>query len=334
MAMQPRGRMTVRPQVAGDGQQRRMKLITIDAKPGTTAEVLFRHYEAAQAAIPKLDAQKAKLASNQNFTDLGRQKQAVDYAFRELLPEFQKGRLAIRKAQQEVAAKRDKLVKPKADPADDAAARRRQEIRQHLLSLPDEQARHKMLREEGLFSGLNPELALAVIEMSPRYSGVSAFDCDEIIKRQEEALNGPALAEIQELEQAIDIAASAIETCRDEIRKETIKADPKFADDDEFNGAVSEVMAQLDAPWLKLHKENGAEILRAFEWDEKTQTGVFRVATQEQIDAGIIADSKNEYEKIKGVATTVFGTGEEGRRSRVAFVQEHGTEKFFARNNP
>jgi hypothetical protein len=88
-----------------------------------------------------------------------------------------------------------------------------------------------------------------------------------------------------------------------------------------------------DQPWLKVHTENGAEILRVFDWDETTKSGSWRIPTSEQIENGIVAATKDEYEKLKVAAPLgAFGTGDEGRKARAEFVNEHGIDAYFSRN--
>ena len=55
------------------------------------------------------------------------------------------------------------------------------------------------LRKNGLLTGLNPEIRQALIEMPPTLSGISQAKHDQFMNEAAAALNGPALAEIQEL---------------------------------------------------------------------------------------------------------------------------------------
>ncbi|MFY9957728.1 hypothetical protein [Bradyrhizobium sp.] len=82
----------------GPGQPRRIKLWDMDAAPGSTAESLLKVYMASLDGIDRLEARKAELATSAEFTPAGIQKQSVDWAFRNVVPEFEKGRLAIQRA--------------------------------------------------------------------------------------------------------------------------------------------------------------------------------------------------------------------------------------------
>jgi hypothetical protein len=56
--------------------------------------------------------------------------------------------------------------------------------------------------------------------MSP-FSGVMESDRSDLIDRALEAQHGPVMSQLKELERGIEIAESAVETGRDEVRQET-----------------------------------------------------------------------------------------------------------------
>lgn len=324
--------MTLRRNAAGDGQRPRIRLWTLGDPPeGSTLAKLQRHYLSAFEGVDRWDAKRAELKANQELTDIGKQRAALDFAFSAVMPDNLKARRTLRKAEMEVASKRAKLQQPKSDPGDLAAALRRQELRGIMRSL-DDKGRDEFLRKNGLLTGLNPELRQALVEMPPSVSGISQQKHDEFMREATEALNGEALQEIQTLERAIEIAASALEEGKSEIQREAIAVDPAYADQDRFEARAVEAAALADPPWLKVHQEGGMEILRKFNWNEETKSGGWTIPTSEEIENGIVAETKDEYDKLKVAAPLgAFGAGEEGRKARAQFVSEHGIDAYLNR---
>jgi hypothetical protein len=123
------------------------------------------------------------------------------------------------------------------------------------------------------------EVAMAILEMPPEFSGVPKSRHDLMRTRALEAQHGPEIAEIAELAEAIMAAESAVETGRDEVRLEV-----GVLDEREFNEMAAPVEAKHDAPWLKRSKgPNGAEEIRVVDLDR----GVERPATPEEISNGV-----------------------------------------------
>jgi hypothetical protein len=323
--------MTMRKSLPGDGQARRVKLWTVDAPTGSTAEKLLKVYLGAFAAIDALDAAKATIASNPELTDVGRQKQIKESIFRETVPAMHRGQIELAKARQEVETRRAALIPPKADPTDAAAAVRRQEIRAFLRGL-DDKGRDAFLKK----SKGDAEVTQAIIEQPAALSGVRDSLHDLILNEAMEAAYSPEIAELQMLEEAIDVAASAIESGRAEAHAEAAAVDPALRDPDHFNAIAASVENRTPAPWLQKFQESGAEVIRALEWDDETESkGTWKLATPEQIETGIVAKTRDEYDKLKGAAVIDFSgeTAAEARRKRAAFVDEHGAEAYLNRNS-
>jgi hypothetical protein len=241
------------------------------------------------------------------LTDIGKQRAALDFGFGAVMPDILKGQRALRKAEQEVATRRGQLQQPKADPADMAAALRRQELRSVLRGM-DNQARDKFLKDNGRLSGLDPEIRQAILEMPASMSGVPQTTRDQLLREAVEELNGPALDEIHALEQAIEIAASALEEGKSDIQRAAVEIDPGFADPDRFEARAADAAKLEDQPWLKTFNENGIEVLRLFDWNEDTKSGSWSLPTSSQIEAGIVAQTKDEYEKLKDAILLSLGT--------------------------
>jgi hypothetical protein len=133
------------------------------------------------------------------------------------------------------------------------------------------------------------EVAMAILEMPPEFSGVPKSRHDLMTTRALEAQHGPAIAEIAELEEAIASAESAVETGRDEVRIEAGALDERT-----FNDMAAPIEAKHDAPWLKRGKgPNGAEEIRVVDLGR----GVERLATPEEISNGV---EYRDFDHFKG----------------------------------
>jgi hypothetical protein len=101
---------------------------------------------------------------------------------------------------------------------------------------------------------------------------------------------GEAIAEIKEIEQAIEAAESTIEAGRDEIRQEVGITDPA-----KFNEMARPIEAKQSAPWLR--KGAGGEI-RVVDLEKRVE----RVATPEEIESGVYYKNFEDYSNRKDVA--------------------------------
>ena len=134
-------------------------------------------------------------------------------------------------------------------------------------------------------------------------------------------------------ERAIEIAESAINEGSDEIRREAISVDSGYADVDRFEARAKEAAALEEPVWLKTFNENGIDVLRFHDWDEKTQSGGWRIPSSEQIENGLIAESHDQYLRLKTAPPLgAFGTGAEGRAARAQYVNEHGIDAYLDRH--
>ena len=136
--------------------------------------------------------------------------------------------------------------------------------------------------------------------MPPTLSGISQAKHDQFMNEAAAALNGPALAEIHELENAQSKSQNhAINEGSEEMRREAIEVDSGFADNDRFEARAKEAAALEEPVWLKTFNENGIDVLRFHDWDEKTQSGGWRIPTSSQIESGLIAESHDQYLRLK-----------------------------------
>ena len=127
--------------------------------------------------------------------------------------------------------------------------------------------------------------------MPPEYSGVPQSRHDLLTERALNAQYGDAIAEIKEIEQAIDAAESSVEAARDEVRIEVGIHDPA-----KFNELATPVEAKQDAPWLRRSKtSNGAEEIVVVDLDR----GIERAANPEEVERGIFYSDFEHFKEGK-----------------------------------
>jgi hypothetical protein len=102
----------------------------------------------------------------------------------------------------------------------------------------------------------------------------------QLIDRALEAQHGEKIAELKELERAIEAAESAVEAGRDEIRLE------------------AGIFQKASAPWLRKQKLLGEseEKIYVVDLDRRVE----RPATPEEIENGVYAEDFEAYKKLTG----------------------------------
>src|SRR5262249_44560204 len=152
---------------------------------------------------------------------------------------------------------------------------RRQEIRTFLRHLDDDK-REAWFRDGG--DTIAAEVEEAVVEMPPELSGVAKSRHGLLTQDAWRAQHGPELAEIADLENAVEAAESAVEAARDEVRKEC-----GVADIAKFNELAAAVEAKHAAPWLRRRNWNGKEQVNVVDLEAKVE----RPATPDEIERGV-----------------------------------------------
>jgi hypothetical protein len=67
-----------------------------------------------------------------------------------------------------------------------------------------------------------------------------------------------------------------------------------------------------------------------FNWNEETKSGGWSIPTSEQIENGIVAETRDEFEKLRAVPPLgAFGTGEKGRKARAEFISTNGIDAYL-----
>ena len=287
----PKGRTTIRKGGSLTGNHgpvsRPIKLWPFDTKPNSTLARLEAAYMSALEAVDQIEAHTRNSAASGKFTADGVKDDALEFAMSNLIPNFHRARTTIKKAKAEVAERKSRLKVEGPDKSDVAAAFRRMEIRTFIREMKsDEQTQFFA----GYGDKLPAEVAMAILEIPPEFSGVPKSRHDLMMTRALVAQHGEEIAEISDHEEAIAAAESAVETGRDEVRLEAGALDQQ-----KFNELAAPIEAKHDAPWLRRHKTNGIEEIRVVDVDR----GVERLATREEIENGVEYPDYEHYKEGK-----------------------------------
>lgn len=276
----PKGRQTIRKGGSLTGMHgpasRPVKLWPFNTKPNTTLAMLEAAYMSGLDAVDQIEARTRSSAASGRFTADGVKDDALKFAISTLIPVFHRARTTIKKAKAEAAERRSRLRIEGPDKSDVAAAFRRREIRIFLREMKGNDQKNYFARHG---DNLPAEVAMAILEMPPEFSGVPKSRHDLLTTRALESQHGAEIAEIAKLEEAIASAETTVETGRDEVRLEV-----GVHDERRFNEMAAPIAAKHDAPWLKRSQgPNGAEEIRVVDLDR----GVERLATPQEIERGI-----------------------------------------------
>ena len=290
-------------------------------KPGSTAERLFKQHQRVQADTNRRLAHRAELQKSAELTEVGKQRQSLDFSLGVMGQNVQ-GRRDLERFESEIAAKRAKIVMPKGDPSDAVGAIRRMRMRDRMLAMPAED-RHKHLMK----NRDDPQLLITLLEASEDGEdvGVSETLLSSIVQDVKKKLNGPLLEELEFDEKLADAARSALDTEFADIHKEAVSVDPSFADQDRFMARALEAAKLTDRPWLKEFQENGATVVRELAWNESTNSGSWRIPSEDALANGIVAKTRDEFDRLKTAPPL-------DRKDRAAYVNTNGVQAYLDRN--
>jgi len=287
----PKGRMTIRAGTSTDirngRQNRRIRLWSFDAKPGTTAAKLEAAYLASLSAVDAVQAHKDVSAKSGRFTEDGLKQEILSFALANAIPQFRRGRDAVAAAKREVQALEGKIKLRAPDTSDPFKVGLMLRAIDHVKSL-SQKDRDRLTSNP---DALDPIVAEALISAPASLTGISDVHRGELVKRALVAQHGDDVAELEELKRAIEATESAVETGRDEIRMEAGGFDPH-----KFNELAAPIEAKANAPWLKKYNENGVEVIRKVDMESKT----IPKATPDEIERGVYARDLDEYNAITG----------------------------------
>jgi hypothetical protein len=280
-----KGRRTIRKAPPGQNATGSyVGLWDIQGKPGSTVHRLEQVYLAALSGVDSIEARKAEALKSGRFTPEGARADALQFAAQQLSPVFHRGRHQIAAAKREAAELRSKVKLQPADKTDLVSAMLRAEMRDWLRSKPQAE-RDAYIRENA--ETLEPQMALAVMEMPAELTGVSIVQRDALIERALEAQHGEALKEVQELERGIEIAERAVSLGREEIIRES-EADPH-----QFNQLAESYENRAGVAWLR---KDGARVIVV-----DLDRGVGRQATPEELETGVHFKDFEEYRLANGL---------------------------------
>jgi hypothetical protein len=131
---------------------------------------------------------------------------------------------------------------------------------------------------------------LAIVEMPAAFSGVLESDRNGPIDTALQAQHGQAMTDLRDLEQAIEIAESAVETGRDEVRQQT------GADQKTFDKQAAPFENHTETPWLKRMAENGQEVVRVGRWAKDGSMGTGALPTPKDLETGKFFNDRAEYD--------------------------------------
>jgi hypothetical protein len=280
-----RGRIFIRKNgslTGASGQTSRMvKRWRFSPEPNTLLARLEAAYFAGLESVDLVETKTQINKTSGKFTRDGAREDVLNYAMNTLIPSLHKARMTIKRAKAEVTERKSKLTVEGPDPSDIAAAFRRMEIRTRLREMKDAEQREYFAKYGG---NVPSEVAAAVLELPPEYSGVMKPEHERIAQHALAARHGAEIGEIAEIEEAISAAESTIEIGRDELRLEVGGIDKQKWDE-----LAAPIEARHAAPWLR---RRGAEV-HVVDLERKIE----RPPTADELTSGIFANTHEEYLK-------------------------------------
>jgi hypothetical protein len=161
---------------------------------------------------------------------------------------------------------------------------------------------------------MEPLVAEAILTAPAWLSGVADSHRALLFDKALQSQFGDDMVKIQELERAIEVAESAVETGRDEIRLDAEVADPR-----KFDELAAPIEAKQSVMWLRRSHENGVDVVRKMEWvdGDRTKGGAWAVATPEDVSKGVFYDSAEAYFK-DNPAQEILSVNQSAANSRAA----------------
>jgi hypothetical protein len=292
-----KGRMTIR---AGSSEDKRngrtntrVRAWDFNPKPGSTIAKLESAFLGALTAVDSVIARRDHATKSGRFTADGVANDVLNFALSEAVPVLKRGRNTIASAKQEAAALCEKTKLREPDTTDPWKVGLMLRAVDHFAAMTQKQ-RDALTRNP---EALDPITAEALVTAPPSLTGISKMHRQQLIDRALQAQHGDKIAELKELERAIEAAESAVEAGRDEIRLEAGVFDPH-----KFDQLAAPIEQKVNAPWLKKFREGGKDVVRKIEIAEGQKTGSAPLATPEDIENGVFADDPETYRKLTGRA--------------------------------
>jgi hypothetical protein len=278
--MKATGRTTIRKGGLVTEGAKFIKQWRFEASENSALAGLERAYFAALETVDKVEERTRTTKASGKFTADGVVQDVRGYITSDLVGPLRRARNVVDRAKTDVAERRAKLKLDGPDKTDIAGAVRRQEIRQRLRDMkPDDQAMY--FAKMG--NRVADEIAQAIVEMPPEFSGVPASRHTLLVDRAMTSKFGDEIASLEQMEEAIDIAESTIDASRFELMVEA-----KMFNRQQFDEMVAPMEAKFTAPWLR---RDGAGNVNVVDLERK----VTRRATPEEADSGVFYNNYDDY---------------------------------------
>lgn len=173
---------------------------------------LDRMFETALSFIEAPKLKHAALVKTGNLSARGLGEALRHDLGKDVVPELRRMRRDINARQEALKEERAGLAKPKVDASDLAAAMRRQELRTYFRGLESAE-RMKILLECPEANSL-----VAVLEMPPALSGLTAEMRTHAEQAFVEANHGPTLKAMDDRQEALDQVSAAVDVATMEVR--------------------------------------------------------------------------------------------------------------------
>ena len=235
-------------------------------------------YLGALNAVDQAESRKASALRSGKYTPEGAKADVLQFAAEQLAPPLRRARMVVDAAKHEAAEKRAQIKLP--DKADLVSAMMRAELRDYVRTMPRAE-RDTFLAQNA--ETLDPQMALALMEMPAAVSGISQLQRDALVDRALEAQFGDEMRELQELERGIELASRATELAREEIIKES------EIDRHQFDQLAAPHEARAGGvPWLRKETDGSVKVV-------DLQRGIIREPSAEELEIGAFFKGHNEY---------------------------------------
>jgi hypothetical protein len=281
-----KGRRTIRRPKPGDSSStvNHVGLWDLQPKVGSTLARLEKIYLTALDSVDKVEARKTESAKSGRFTPEGLKADTLQFAVGHA-PVFRSGFAQIASAKREAARLRGNIKLEPADRTDLVGAMLRAEMRTFLRSKTQKE-RDDFLTENA--DKLDPQLALAVMEMPAEITGVSSVQREKLIDRALQAQHGEVMKDVQELERGIEIAERAVLLGRSEIIREA------EATIEEFDQLAAPLESRAGVAWLR--KNGDGKVITV-----DLQLNVGREPTPEELETGVFFENYEDYCQANGL---------------------------------
>lgn len=284
------GRRTIRRFVPNDNLNRPNPNIRMwhlgDAPKGTVKRRLQDAYTAALTAVDLAEIRRTEATKSGRFTPEGAKQDVRSFVMKDLVPVFKRGRVTLEMAKREAETIKSKIKLAAPDKSDFVGALHRAELRDFLRSKPQKERDEYIGRN---IDRLDPQLALAMIELGADVVGISEVYRNRIVDHALQAQHGDAMRDVKDLEEAITIAESAIETGRTEIQFEA-----GYFSRVEFEHDASPHEKNAGVAWLR--KSGDQTIVVDLELN------VGRAPTAEELETGVFFENYSDYCRANGLA--------------------------------